>query len=63
MHDERRAQDEFQLQAWQYEHLRDWFDIATALELAQAGVSWHDADRLIRAGCDPLVAHRILSPT
>lgn len=38
------------------------FSPAYAIKLTEAGIDWHEAERLIRAGCEPLLAYKILRP-
>lgn len=37
------------------------FNVRQAVELAERGADWHQADRLLRAGCDLLTALDILT--
>jgi hypothetical protein len=57
-----RESEERQIIEWRFEQLRlAGFDVETALDLAIAvRVDLHDAEHLVRRGCAPALAARIL---
>ena len=47
--------------AWEMERFWDLgFTLSQCEELVRSGADWHDADRLLRAGCTKRVVYRIL---
>ncbi|GIV03678.1 MAG: hypothetical protein KatS3mg015_2508 [Fimbriimonadales bacterium] len=59
----RRPTDEEIILSWEEEQLRALgFNSWQAQALADAGVSWHEAERLIRRGCPPELALDLLLP-
>lgn len=54
-------EDELEVLTWLVERFEELhFPYPVALRLAREHVTWHDADDLIQAGCDPSTAARIL---
>mgnify|MGYP000011746626 CR=1 FL=1 len=59
----RPTDDEEILLSWEEEQLRALgFNEFQARALSAAGISWHDAERLIRRGCPPELALDLLLP-
>lgn len=55
------TEEEAELVFWLAERFGDYgIEMPLAMELAMAHRDWHEVEELIRAGCDPQLAGRIV---